>query len=376
MGGRMKAIYEPCILYETIEMIHNYVNGISYDSIRRRLVNSFGRLNSERHNKVFTKKIEELTRISELLCSELDKGNPLLNYYFKRFDTDDGRNGCSLAKVMTPGMNIAITDFDESVAYEIDFHNQMMNSSFNILAFSDFGLSIENIDPSESVPLFNMLDRLDAPSNYKWETYRVMTEYDKHFGELIALIRPIAMKLKDELVLLKELNVDIYAYWERYFLNHSRTDFLREMFGRTLLDDTAEPPTAGEITFNIWNFGCVAVWAKGAESSQLYIGSIIDLDLAYSNKSSIDPTMICNMLKVLADKNKLEILKRCSDAPAYAQQISNAMDLNSGTVSRLLFSLYDWGFVETVNVDGKTNYSTKADMIDRVCDWIKSYICD
>ena len=52
------------------------------------------------------------------------------------------------------------------------------------------------------------------------------------------------------------------------------------------------------------------------------------------------------------------------------------MNLNSGTVSRNLYSLFKLGYLETRGDGERVNYVTKLEAIEQLFRWVMEYVSD
>ena len=82
------------------------------------------------------------------------------------------------------------------------------------------------------------------------------------------------------------------------------------------------------------------------------------------------------MMRALAGKDKLEILRRCAAEPFSAAQLAASMNLNSGTVSRNVYGLYKLGYLETRGDGERVNYITRTDALERLFRWVLEYVSE
>ena len=114
---------------------------------------------------------------------------------------------------------------------------------------------------------------------------------------------------------------------------------------------------------------------RGGESVRVaYAGSGLSFDFAASHRKRPDPESLSAMLRALSGKDRLEILQRCRTAPLSAARLAEAMNLNSGTVSRNLYDLYKLGYLETRGDGERVNYITRPEAVERLFQWIMDFI--
>lgn len=68
-------------------------------------------------------------------------------------------------------------------------------------------------------------------------------------------------------------------------------------------------------------------------------------------------------MKLLGDQNRLNLLRILSKERSYCLELSQKLNLNPGTVSRLLTGLYNVGLLDAEQVGGRTYYKTNTDLV-------------
>ena len=147
-----------------------------------------------------------------------------------------------------------------------------------------------------------------------------------------------------------------------------------EMSLKGLNRNQFESATIKILRYRVKDAGRFRIWCA---QSTFYIepeDAEADLDLAFARKNQPDSETLCTMARSLGSKDKLEILRRCAQSPSTAAKLAAAMNLNSGTVSRNLYSLYKLGLLETRDDGERVNYVTRLDAIHQLFRWIADYI--
>ena len=80
------------------------------------------------------------------------------------------------------------------------------------------------------------------------------------------------------------------------------------------------------------------------------------------------------MLRALGGKDKLEILRRCAQQPCSAAKLAAEMNVNSGTISKNLYGLFQLGYLETRSEGERVNYSTRFDTLEQIFQWVIEYV--
>ena len=134
------------ILYETVEMLYKYVNGISFCDIAE----SMARLYGDAFPAAFTQRLQCLERISREVCAGLDVQNPTVQRYFRRFETDAVRDNMCLAKAMTLSFFLyEAPEPEEEVRHLKERWRCMQRQGFRLGDMSISGLEFRPLEPGQ-----------------------------------------------------------------------------------------------------------------------------------------------------------------------------------------------------------------------------------
>lgn len=376
----LKVFCEPCYYAETVYLLHNYMNHISYEREYDRVTHDFGWQFLERDNhEVMTLRIHELTRISREVTEGLDREQERLRYYFEKLPSLDPKIGCCLAQILLLTVPLHCCQVDDFARELVRGFSDMMQIGMKINDVNSMGLIVEQRDiQEEPESLACQLERLPFTVEAKWIILRALTDFEAHVRELTELIRPVAEKLPKAMSKLIQMNEPLLEEWGAYFETHTVDDFQNEMFNTTFL--FAEENVPHEIWLGLWNFNFLGTWSEWFQDHKpqpvrlAYIGIGISFDFAANRKQKPDEEALCTMLRALSGKDKLETLRRCAEQPISAARLASAMNLNSGTVSRNLYGLFKMGFLETRGDGERVNYVTRMDSLQHLFGWIMEYV--
>lgn len=90
----------------------------------------------------------------------------------------------------------------------------------------------------------------------------------------------------------------------------------------------------------IYTYGAL----EGKNCRQIYIGLLVNEEFRLNRVQMTDES-ICELLKVISDRSKFEILRRISRASSYCQELAREMNLTTATISRHMSLLLDAGLV-------------------------------
>lgn len=352
---------------------------MSFEDDYKRVVQTFGH-GLRKNDDLDLQRLRMLTAIRAAATEGLDPEAERLRYYFENLTGTDRKTKCCLAQVMLMAISLESNDLDAFAANLTRSYRQMQAQGIKINDINSIGLIVERWDESENQEsLASQLERLPCSVEAKWQILRVLTDYEYHVRELTDLIRPVARRLQDMMEPLVALNEETLAYWSAYFETHTVDDFQSEMFNTTFL--FAEENLPHEIWLGLWYFNMFGAWSEwlehGAGRARVaYLGMLIRFDFAVKEQDRLDEESLCVMIRALGGKDKLEILRRCTQGPISAARLAADMNLNSGTVSRNLYSLFKLGYLETRGDGERVNYVTKLEAIEQLFRWVMEYVSD
>ncbi len=375
----VRAFREPCYFAEAVYLLYYFVNNLTYEDDYKRIAKSYSSRSSSAGSRTELQ-IRELARISELVTAGMNPNEERLRHFFAKLPGTDRKTCCCLAQVMLMAVPLNCCDIDEFADQLRRSHKLMQSQGIKINDINTMGLIMERWDgPGEPESLAAQVERLPCDFEARWDILRVLTDFDEHLAELTELIRPVAERLCTAMKPLNSMNEECFKRWSEYFSNHTVDDFQNEMFNTSFL--FAEENVGRDIWLGIWNFNPFGSWSEWIETDCgmvriAYIGICMSFDFAVKLRNRPDEEALSGMLRGLCGKDKLEILRRCAQRPNTAVRLSADMNLNSGTVSRILYDLFRLGYLETRGDGKRVNYVTKIDALERIFKWIIEYVSD
>ena len=106
---------------------------------------------------------------------------------------------------------------------------------------------------------------------------------------------------------------------------------------------------------------------EGKDFRQVYIGVLINESFRVDRVQMTDEA-ICNLLKVISDRSKFEILRRISRSSSYCQELAREMNLTTATISRHMGLLLDAGLVRARRGENRIYYDLNRDAVTNLCD--------
>lgn len=371
----MKLVKEPCYFVETLYLLHNFVNRLTYEEQYMQVSKNFNRHYYEKDCDPHMEHVRELDRIAAAVTAELNPEDPQLRRFFAAFSGAAKGETCCLAQVMLLTVPFYLSDVDDFAAQLLLGREETFRRGFKINGLTQLGLDLAPLEDGEQArPLAAQLEDLPCNVESRWAILRALTEYETHLAALTALIRPAAARLCREAAPLIERNRTALQEWSGYFESHTVEEYQHEIFNTPYLFTPRKEKQ--ELLLGIWNFNCFSTWTEQLDNLGLgvYIGAEIGFDFAAGKRISPKADTLCGMLRTLGSRDKLEILRLCAEAPHSAARLAAEMSLNSGSVSRNLYSLYRFGFLETREDSDRVLYVTRPDALEQLFRDLSKYV--
>ena len=360
----VKIVTQPYLLMEAVELLYLFMNNDSFHNTRRNFFLKYSEQLSEAEREYY----ETLFRTLEEILTEgtkgLDREDPELQYYFQKFQWGTARDTVCLAKIVLYSfLQGGPAEFDESIKacrerYYICASDNF--SHYKIQGISHSGLDFVRCGGEETQSLFAQVDQLFLPEASKWNIYKILMEYETHLNALQEQLRPVAARLQQILQRHDALFQKAIDSWRSYFAHHGLRDFKQSVLGFDM--GTAQDATWEE-TVCFWRIGCTRVdlW-QDEEAETANIGVVVRLDTSTKPSGKVMED-VSNILKLLSDKSRFEILQRLSQREYYGLELAGEMKLTSGTISKHLNVLFSYGLLNLRRVDNRIYYRTDEESV-------------
>lgn len=360
---------KPVILYETVEALYQYVNGITFEQKRSNILLKYGQKLSNPQRARLELLCKELGKLVASVCRGIPKEG-LMSEYFQKWSTENEWQNMCLAKVMIYSfLDIRVTDFQESLDKTLATARQILEKPFIVFDVNSGGMSIRPAGEEEPVPdLLDQLDQIAIEEQYRWKIYKILQRYPQAFQELRQLLEPVAHRMEAALQEFLPLVQPEYVHWQDYFDTHSFQDLLEQITNQTLPADELDLCINLSILAGsdvIYTYGTL----EGKNCRQIYIGLLVNEDFRLNRVQMTDES-ICELLKVISDRSKFEILRRISRASSYCQELAREMNLTTATISRHMSLLLDAGLVHARRGENRIYYDLDRDAIANLCDMV------
>ena len=311
----------PVVLYETVEALYQHVNGLSVEGRKRDLLQKFGSKLTRTEREQIEQSCALAAKVAEAACTGLEDGPAL----------------------------------------------ERLNGSYLLRDINSGGISFYAAEPGQPIPpLSEQLDGLMIEEQYRWRLYKLLTNYSAMFDELSALLRPAAQRVQDILPRILPQLQPVYDHWEQYFAKHAFSELLERFTNQSM--QLAEMDTyinlslvaGGDMIYTYDELAC-------SDCRQVYLGVLLHENFRVDRLQMTDDG-ICSLLKLVADRSKFELLRRCARQPSYCQQLSREMGLTTATISRHMSLLLEAGLVRARKGESRIYYTIDREAVAALCD--------
>ncbi|WMJ90498.1 ArsR/SmtB family transcription factor [Anaerocolumna sp. MB42-C2] len=351
---------------EANNLLFYYANSISYEEMKQKGYGKFDyskELYKERYDLI----LKIYYYVTENMRFEKDK----LDFYFKEL----GNSKMSISNYLLP--IYSAVQFCTLKEYEEDAKgksgSQIIKEFDDILSqYYYIGESGEERKAESFEDLVRCMDTADLSTEDKWKIVQVYLEREKHIEEVCSILKGIIKLLKECRNEVKKLETEFYEYWTDYMC---RADLLKELQDYTNIrwkyneEGTYILPTIfmpQSISFSIKD-------ENENKPDVIRLGVILDSNL-YFKPAEVNSEKLNNVLKLLSDKSKFEILKYIKDKPAYGFEIANAFNLSTSTISYHMKSLITENLIKLEKDANKIYYSLNKDNINKLLEDIRQML--
>lgn len=363
---KVNVVSQQSILQETVEALSMYVNDYTVNDVRRwffqKCDNPLDEAERLQYEQIFSAMEDILRKTTE----GLERDDPRLRFFFQNFGKSDADRTC-LAWVMLGafygGRSFALDEGLQECHQEFKDFARDDFSHYKITGITKKGLLAYPMEEGEMpIPLLEQVESLELPWDSKWNIYKCLMAYDAMLEELGALIRPVAARMQSAMDDHSDLFQQIVGYWQGYFAGHDFHDFVASTLGISETQLAAKTDEA--VVWLGWMAKGDIDHYQGADWEGLNIGILIRVGRDKKSIGYIQEDVI-NILKLLSDRSKFEIIQRLSDHDSYGLELAKEMCLTGGTISKHLTTLFSCGLLSQQRIDSRVYYRTDETAIRR-----------
>ena len=349
---------EPCWLLEAAELVYGLVNRIPA-----------GKLTVPGQYCIPP---DELRKIQEEACAGLDLEDELLRLYFRgtALEGVSGRKFCLGCALLYVSFDLAHPEPEEMTRCLKETWYKLRREQYRISGINMFSLGLERAKEPSFQTLAEEIGDLPVPVKLRMQILEVFSAYDVHLDRVVALLRPVAEALPALLRPWVERAAPLVKQWEEFFAAHTPQEFLYRRARVQVEDCQFLDMTFRYVTPNL----SPAIILKDEHGWHIHMGIAVKPDLTPVAKAQEWEEWELTAMHLLSSPARMEMLHAMTDRYMSAQELAQALNLNSGTVFRDLNSMYDARLLYIENRNGRNCYRTNYGMVQQVTEHIQRYL--
>ena len=315
---------EPCILYETVELLYAYVNGVSAE-----------RLTME---GAYCIPAPEIAAMMDQACACLDPQEPLLRQYFGRqaILDESSQSTCLASCMVYTFMNLALTDMASQMDSMCTCWERTRRRPFTIKAINRFALDIESLPDGQMISLAAEMRKLPVREDFFLSLLETFSDYNYHMARLRELLELVATRLQPLLEPYVVRAEPLRETWHRFFEETTVEDLAVKRTGTI----PEKPFDQAGICLRYLGSRYAAGQGNAEHNSfwmHIGVGVRPSLQQVYERCGPNERELAA--LRLLGDKARSEMVQALMQSPMSMQELATQLGLNPGTVFRNLNSL-------------------------------------
>jgi len=363
---------------ESVALLQHLGSGEKYADLKETLNKKYGNPFKEG-----IRKFELLERIEQCAEKAFMKDMEEVRYYFEiRGDAELSSAG-KLALLWEDSMDIEFKDVTEYKKYleglsEKEYCEKVGECLQN---FTDLIRDREQMKKTEDpFTVISFLMKMDIKEEEKWKLQKVFIDRKEHQEKVLTLMERTIIVLKSFEKELLELTDQFCYYWTKELQGTSLADYIQERveisWGESTLGFCLYP--------SIFYPNVISLHTEMEEDGTYKQPDIVKLGILFGEDFDIRSSRtheddgyenyVTQVLKLLGDRSKFEILSYVRDKEAYGSELAKYLNLTTATVSHHMNALLAAGLVELKRVDNRIYYTANKKALEEVLDYSKKIL--
>lgn len=356
----------PSVFKETVEMVSRFVNNQTIENSKREFFLKFANQMLDDDRQHYETVFQALEQIVADGTQGLDPREPKLGSYFREFQLEGSQQRISLAKILLysfyEGEGFSFQEGLEECRRRYANFSRDDFSHYRIIDIDAGGLNWTELGSEEQIPLFRQLDSFELSAGDKWEIYRNLLDYDEALSELEALLAPVALRMEQILPRYQDVMEQTADYWREYFQDHTFREFKTDILG---VEREKEPDAQRERVIWFWWMGFGQIHGYQTDDREAVTIGVLVRRSNMPKSIGYIQSNLPNILKLLGDKSKFDLLCRMTGRRCYGLELANETGLSCGTISKHLNTLFSSGLLTVQRVNNRVYYQTDEGAIRR-----------
>lgn len=362
---------------EGVALLQHLGTGTNYsrdikDTMNRKYSNPF---------KGGHKKFELLERIEHAAKKAFQKDMEELKYYFEKVGSGDLSCAGNLALLWdTPNKHFQDT-------LELSVYLEGLSEKDYCLKFGEclhgFYSHVQDADKprtEEPFAVISYLMKMELKDEEKWKLQKIFFERKEHQQKVLALLEKASTLLKDFSEELSAFSRTFTKYWSKELEEKTFAAYIRE----NMHIDCADSPLGYHLSPSFIRPNIVSFHAElnddGTYLTPDYwkigflFGDDFDFPTYRTNTTERSDHYVTQVLKLLGDERKFEILSYIRDKEAYGSELAKHLNLTTATVSHHMNALMAAGLVGVKRIDTRIYYTANKAVLKDILERSKNLL--
>lgn len=363
---------------ESVALLQHLGSGEKYADLRETLNKKYA--NTLREG---LQKLERLDRIEQCAEKVFVKDMEEIKYYFEIHGDAELSSAGKLALLWEDFRAIEYKDTAEYRKYLEELSEKEYCEKFGecLQNFTNLIQDKKAIRKTEDpFSIILVLMKMDIKEEEKWKLQKIFIDRKEHQEKVLALMERAIMVLKNFEEELSGLTEQFYQYWTKELQGISPIAYIRER-----VEISVGESTLGFCLYpNIFGPNMISLYTDMEDDGTykqpdivrfgILFGADFDIRLSRTHEDDGYENYVTQVLKLLGDKSKFEILSYVRDREAYGSELAKHLNLTTATVSHHMNALLAAGLVELKRVDNRIYYSANKKALEEVLEYSKKIL--
>ena len=232
----------------------------------------------------------------------------------------------------------------------------------------------------EPFAVISRLMELDIPDSDKWKLQKIFFDQKGHQGNVLALLEKAALLLQDFSQELEALAEDFCRYWTGQFQDTRPSSYIQEK----LHIDVGENPMGLRVCPNFMRPNTGSFYMELDDGGNYKQAGLFRIGIIFGEDFSLQTSReqtdtgyghyASQVLKLLGDKSKFEILSYIRDKEAYGSELAKHLGLTTATISHHMNALINADLAKIKRIDKRVYYISNKKALGKVLDYSKGLL--
>lgn len=336
----------PHMLYETVELLYAYVNGIPAWALTQ--------------NGPYCLPVEAVQDMLDQACGDVSRDDPAVRYYFGRhlLSQEPERATCIARNLAYNVMDLSTgTIAGDCEKLRQSRRNQLRNQE-RCTAIDEYRLLYMENGDGGFVPLAQDIAKLGLGTQYSQMLLEQFSGFDEAVDRLAAMVTPVAEKLEPLLQPWAQRARPLEQSWLEYY---QQPDFAEKWRKRVRCSGVKGPLEVVRVQFRyLYPKSGPGALNEGEGTVFLHTGVAVPVE---RRESETFESWEFQAMRLLGSESRIRMLRAMLDKPMSARELVEMLDLHLGVVSRDIGNLYKAKLLTIEVVNGRGRYRTNTEAL-------------